>query len=191
LIDQIAEIKRHTDENMQHVSLLIGEVGIPFDMQAKRAYRSGDFSMQIKALDATMVALEQNFVSFTLWNYNPDNSNAHGYQWNGEDLSLYSRDQMSGSGSIHDGGRALQAAIRPYPLKIAGEPVSMRFDIKRKNFEFTFRHIAGVNGPTEIFIPGYQYPRLRQKFQMEHTSWTGARCCATGTHWNESFTLFA
>jgi hypothetical protein len=185
LIGQIASIVRQTDEHMNHAPLLIGEVGIPFDMQAKRAYRTGDFSMQIKALDATMAALEQNFVSFTLWNYTADNSNARGDQWNNEDLSLFSRDQMSGSGSIHDGGRALQAAVRPYPLRIAGEPLSMRFDIQRTIFEFTFCHDGKINAPTEIFIPEFQYPQgydvvvsdgtyeldlVRQVLSYQHTS---------------------
>ena len=66
---------------------------------------------------------------------------------------------MTGSGSIHDGGRALQAALRPYPMKVAGVPVSMSFDIHKKAFEFSFRHAAEINAPTEIFIPDYQYPQ--------------------------------
>jgi hypothetical protein len=182
---QIAGIVRQTDEKMNRAPVLIGEVGIPFDMQDKKAYRSGNFSMQIEALDATMVALESNFVSFTLWNYTADNTNARGDQWNDEDLSLFSRDQMSGSGSIHDGGRALRAAVRPYPLKIAGNPISMRFDIRKSIFEFTFRHVNGVSFPTEIFIPTYQYPhgctvetsdgtyeldRVRQILSYQHTT---------------------
>jgi hypothetical protein len=156
-VDQIAGIVQRNNENMKNAPLLIGETGIPFDMQNKKAYRTGKFSMQIKALDATMVALEENLVSFTLWNYTADNSNMHGDLWNDEDFSLFSRDQMVGTGSIHDGGRALQAAVRPYALKVAGEPVSMHFDIHSKAFEFSFRHTDGVNAPTEIFIPTYQY----------------------------------
>ena len=39
-----------------------------------------------------MTALEENFASFTLWNYTADNTNTHGDQWNDEDLSLFSRD---------------------------------------------------------------------------------------------------
>jgi hypothetical protein len=143
---------------------LIGEVGIPFDMQNGKAFRNGDFSMQIRALDATMTALERNFASFTLWNYTADNSNARGDQWNDEDLSLFSRDQMTGSGSVHDGGRALKAAVRPYPRKISGESVSMSFDIRKAAFEFTFRHADGVDAPTEIFVPKVQYP---QGFSVE------------------------
>jgi hypothetical protein len=157
-IEQIARIVRKSDEDMNHAPTLIGEVGIPFDMQDKKAYRTGDFSMQIRALDATMTALEKNFVSFTLWNYTTDNSNARGDQWNDEDLSLFSRDQMTGSGSIHEGGRALQAAVRPYLRKVAGEPLTISFDIKTAIFEFSFRHADEVNVPTEIFIPKIQYP---------------------------------
>jgi hypothetical protein len=127
-------------------------------MHDRKAYRTGDFSMQVRALDATMTALEKNFVSFTWWNYTADNSNLRGDQWNDEDLSLFSRDQMTGSGSIHDGGRALKTAVRPYPRKVAGEPLVMSFDIKKVLFEFSFRHADGVNVPTEIFIPEIQYP---------------------------------
>ncbi len=156
--EQIARIIRQSDEQMNHAPTLIGEVGIPMDMQGKRAYRTGDFSMQIRALDATMTALEKNFASFTWWNYTADNTNARGDQWNDEDLSLFSPDQMTGSGSIYDGGRALQAALRPYPAKVAGEPLRMAFDLHTRNFEFSFRHQDGIAAPTEIFIPDYQYP---------------------------------
>jgi hypothetical protein len=155
---QIARVVRQSDEDMNHAPTLIGEVGIPFDMHNKKAYRTGDFSMQVRALDATMTALENNFVSFTLWNYTADNSNERGDLWNDEDLSLFSRDQMTGNGSIHDGGRALNAAVRPYPRKVAGEPLAMSFDIKKAFFEFSFRHTDEVNAPTEFFIPELQYP---------------------------------
>ena len=156
--DQIAALVRQSVEQM-NAPTLIGEVGIPFDMQNKKAFRNGDFSMQIRALDATMTALERNFVSFTLWNYTADNSNARGDHWNDEDFSLFSRDQ-----AVNDGGRALKAAVRPYARKIAGEPLSMSFDIRTSKFEFTFRHADGVDAPTEIFIPEIQYP---QGFSVE------------------------
>lgn len=106
-----------------------------------------------------MIALEENFVSFTLWNYTSDNINARGEHWNDEDLSLFSRDQMTGSGSIHDGGRALPAAVRPYPQKVAGEPLRMTFDLRTGAFEFTFRSTPGLDAPGELFIPELQYPR--------------------------------
>ncbi|MEN6410560.1 MAG: cellulase family glycosylhydrolase [Anaerolineaceae bacterium] len=158
-VNQIGEIVRQSERQMNGAPTLIGEVGIPFDLQGKKAYTTGDFSMQVRALDATMTALEKNFVSFTLWNYTPDNTNARGDLWNDEDLSLFSRDQMTGSGTLDDGGRALKAALRPYPHRVAGEPLSISFDILTAVFEFTFRHDETVAAPTEIYVPRYQYPR--------------------------------
>jgi hypothetical protein len=157
-VDQIAQVIKTSEQQMNNIPTLIGEVGIPFDMKDKRAYRTGDFSLQVKALNATMQALEANVVSSTLWNYTADNTNARGDQWNDEDLSIFSHDQQTGSGDVHDGGRALEAAVRPYARKVAGEPLRMSFDIKRKLFEFEFRHDATIKAPTEIFVPNYQYP---------------------------------
>jgi hypothetical protein len=143
---------------MGGVPTLNGEVGIPFDMKDKRAYRTGDFSLEVRALDASMQALEANLLSFTLWNYTADNTNARGDQWNDEDLSIFSRDQQTDPADINSGGRALEAAVRPYARKVAGEPLRMAFDIERRTFDFEFRHDPAVNAPTEIFVPGYQYP---------------------------------
>jgi hypothetical protein len=156
--NQIAQVVRVSEEHMSDAPTIIGEVGIPFDMKNKRAFRTGDFSLQVKALDATMRALEANLVSFTLWNYTADNNNERGDQWNDEDLSIFSRDQQTGSGDIHDGGRALRAAVRPYARKVAGKPLRMSFDIKRRVFAFEFQHDASVTASTELYIPHYQYP---------------------------------
>jgi hypothetical protein len=158
-VEQIARVVHQADQWKQEAPTLIGEVGIPFDMGNKKAYRTGDFSQQIMALDATMATLEANCASFTLWNYTSDNTNARGDGWNDEDLSLFSPDQVGDDASIYAGGRALQAALRPYARKVAGEPLSMSFNCRKKSFEFTFRHAAGVEAPTEIFIPAYHYPQ--------------------------------
>lgn len=155
--EQLAHIKKWA-EQMGGVPTLIGEIGIPFDMQGKRAYRTGDFSRQIEAMDANMWALEANLLSFTLWNYTADNTNERGDRWNDEDLSIFSRDQQTNPQDINSGGRALRAVVRPYARKIAGDPLRMSFDIRKRIFEFEFRHDPGVNAPTELFVPNYQYP---------------------------------
>jgi hypothetical protein len=49
------------------VPTLIGEFGIAFDMNDKKAYRTGDFSAQIKAMDRSFRAMEDNLLSCTLW----------------------------------------------------------------------------------------------------------------------------
>lgn len=43
--------------------------------------------------------------------------------------------------------------VRPYPVRIAGEPVSFSFDQTTKVFTLRYRESAGVSGPTEIYIP--------------------------------------
>ncbi len=156
---QIAAILRASEERMGGVPTLVGEVGIPFDMQEKRAYRTGDFSAQVAALDATMAALEANLASFTLWNYTADNSNERGDQWNDEDLSIFSRDQQRGTGGVDDGGRALAAAVRPYARRVAGRPLRMSFDLGQRRFEFEFESDPAVTAPTELFVPHHQYPQ--------------------------------
>ena len=45
------------------------ETGIPYDLEDKKAYQTGDFSSQISALDAVHFALEGSMSGFTLWTY--------------------------------------------------------------------------------------------------------------------------
>ncbi|KAH9890487.1 glycoside hydrolase [Cubamyces lactineus] len=81
---------------------IIGEIGIPYDMDGKRAYGytdggkyKGDFSSQQKALDASLNAADgPNTLNYTMWNYCPDNSHMWGDGWNMEDLSLWSPDDL-------------------------------------------------------------------------------------------------
>ncbi len=159
---QLARVKRAAREHMNHVPTLIGEVGIPFDLRKRRAYRTGDFSAQVAAMDASLQALDANLLSYTLWNYTPDNTNARGDQWNDEDFSIFSRDQRRdpehGAQDLYDGGRALEAVVRPYARKIAGNPLHMAFEIESRRFEFDFEHDDAITAPTALFIPRYQYP---------------------------------
>ena len=157
-VEQLAHIKDWAMEQMGGVPTLIGEFGIPFDMQKKRAYRAGDFSRQAQAMDASFQAMEANLLNCTLWNYTADNENRWGDRWNDEDLSIFSRDQQTNPDDINSGGRALEAVVRPYARKIAGEPLRMVFDLETRSFEFEFRHDPDVNAPTEIFVPDCQYP---------------------------------
>jgi len=111
---QVGVLITQSEEVYGRVPIVIGEVGIPYNLNKKAAYKTGDFSKQVTAMDDSMQALEANLVNFTLWNYTADNSNARGDQWNDEDFSIFSRDQQKGTGDAYDGGRALEAVIRPY-----------------------------------------------------------------------------
>jgi hypothetical protein len=50
----------------------MSEIGIPYDMDNKQAYRDGRYTGQYSAMDANNYALEGAGLSFTLWNYCPD-----------------------------------------------------------------------------------------------------------------------
>ncbi len=156
--EQLAKPNTHAREKMGNVPTLIGEVGIAYDLDDKHAYRTGDFRAQIKAFDRILRALDENLHNYTLWNYTADNTNARGDMWNDEDLSIFSRDQQADPGTIHSGGRALEAVVRPYPLATAGELLKISFNRKKRVFEFRFRHDPAVREPTVIFVPNYQYP---------------------------------
>lgn len=72
---------------------LFSEIGIPYDMDEKYAYKTGDYSSQISAMDANHFALEgSGAAGYTLWVYVASNDHFWGDQWNGEDLSIFSLD---------------------------------------------------------------------------------------------------
>jgi hypothetical protein len=156
---QLAKFKEESAHSLRNAPVLIGEFGIPFDMEGKRAYRTGNFSTQIKAMDRSMRAMEANLLSFTIWNYTPDNTNARGDLWNDEDLSIFSLDQQNDPGDINSGGRALRAVLRPYPKATAGQPVSLSFDIRKRRMDYSFIPDPAISAPTEIYVPAYQYPQ--------------------------------
>jgi hypothetical protein len=155
---QLDALRREGCERLDEAPTLIGEFGIPFDLRGGRSYRDGDFRVQVKAMDRTLRALDDALLGGTLWNYTADNTNDEGDLWNDEDLSIFSRDQQGDAGDLHSGGRALEAVVRPYARAVAGDPLRMHFDRRRRTFEFAFRHDPGISAPTEIFVPAYQYP---------------------------------
>jgi hypothetical protein len=155
---QLDRFRCWAGERLDNPPVLLGEFGIAFDLRNKRAYETGDFRTQIRALDRTWRALDDTLLSGTIWNYTADNTNAHGDGWNDEDLSIFSRDQQRDLSNVHSGGRALEAVVRPYARAIAGALLRMHFDLRRRTFECVFRHDPRVSAPTEIFLPRFQYP---------------------------------
>ncbi|NJL12611.1 MAG: cellulase family glycosylhydrolase [Microscillaceae bacterium] len=156
--EQIGKIIKDTETSMGKVPVLIGEVGVPFDMHGKKAYRTGNFSRIEMALDASLQALEAHHLSYTLWNYTPDNSNEYGEGWNGEDLSIFSPDQQTDPSNLLSGARAWRAWLRPYPMCTAGTPLRLLFHYQKPWFEYEFEHQEGVNGPSLIFAPKAIFP---------------------------------
>jgi hypothetical protein len=155
----ILKKKEETINALGNKPTLIGEFGIPFDLNEKAAYKTGNFSDQEACLDRSFRAMESNLVSYAVWNYTSDNNNLHGDQWNDEDFSIFSKSQQKSARDINSGGRALKAAIRAYPYKVAGEPIEYFFDMKGKEFYLKFRADKSISAPTEIFVPTFHFSK--------------------------------
>ena len=143
--------------------VLIGECGVPFKMRGNRHFR--DLGPCTTALDNTMRAIEIGLVSCTVWNYTAENENSFGDNWNGEDLSIFSKDHHYDTNDLHSGGRSLAAAVRPFALATAGTPQQMDFDPYRKDKRFLFSFNTDDDDDESvqtnksiIFLPQYQYP---------------------------------
>ncbi|KAI9070316.1 glycoside hydrolase family 5 protein [Trametes sanguinea] len=129
--------------------VVIGECGIPMDMNKGEAFETDRWDWQTKMMDAMITGLERSLVGFTLWNYNPDNDDHRGDDWNGENFSWFSQkralptswlDYSQTSPTLDNGGRILRAVVRPYPAKTAGIP--LRFEYEINTGEFTFEWVV-------------------------------------------------
>ncbi|KAF8183088.1 glycoside hydrolase [Mycena galopus ATCC 62051] len=149
--------------------VLVGECGVPMDMNKGEAFRTDDFTWQARMMDAMITGLERSLVGFTLWNYNSYNSDSLGDAWNGENFSWFSRRRAlppsllyyeQDAISLDQGGRILGAVVRPYPAKTAGVPVRWEYEMTTGSFEFEWAtEKEGKEAPsltaaeTEIYVP--------------------------------------
>jgi len=145
---KLAAVKAWAGENMGGMPCLLGEFGLPFDLNSRKAYETGDYSAHEQALSLYYDAIDENLLSSTIWTYTPDNTNEDGDHWNGEDLSItYVK---PGSGAVP---RAARGWLRPYPMATAGIPLKFTWDWRNKYLYFRFRADPSLESPTEIFLP--------------------------------------
>ncbi|KAL9931302.1 hypothetical protein V8E36_009812 [Tilletia maclaganii] len=164
---QISNLISHAHLSLGRGPTLIGEIGIPFDINDTHAFRTGDYRVHSRLLDALLAGMEARFASFTLWNYCPINTIEDGDLWNGEDFSLMTvspgaaqdrrnveRLRVKRSGGkeeeeeeqqrrrLYELGRCLDAVIRPYGVKIAGVPIWTGWDRETGEFELVWANSA-------------------------------------------------
>ena len=145
---------------------LIGEFGVPFDLdhgEAYAAWQSGArdsaiWRKQAQALALMYDAMDTLLLHATLWNYSAGNRNdpAIGDSWNQEDLSIFSRDQQGPN--TQDGGRAVAGFCRPFARAVQGNIISMRYFHEDGRFELVLDADPDIAAPTEIFAPSVQFP---------------------------------
>ncbi|KAK5958049.1 hypothetical protein OHC33_001239 [Knufia fluminis] len=103
LRNQLTAIREEGEKYTGVHPTLFTEIGIPFDMDDKHAYKTGDYSSQISALDANYFAIEgSGAAGSTLWLYCGSNNHQWSDNWNGEDLSIFSVDDLVPPGPPRD-----------------------------------------------------------------------------------------
>jgi len=140
---KLEEAKAWARNHMEGMPCLLGEFGLPFDLNHKRAYRTGDYRQHEKALRLYYDTIDKNLLSSTIWNYSADNTNEEGDHWNGEDLSIVSGGEA----------RATGGWLRPYPMATAGIPLRFTWDREKAVCCYRFSSDPAVEAPTEIFLP--------------------------------------
>ncbi|MBO9709089.1 MAG: cellulase family glycosylhydrolase [Caulobacter sp.] len=171
---------------------LIGEFGIPYDLnegEAFEAWARGERGEQIWAAHAQALALMYDALdalrlSSTQWNYTASNRNdlRIGDGWNQEDLSIYSLDQVDGTGGADDGARALLGFCRPYAPLAQGVIGAMRFADGR--FELELEADPTISAPTEIYIPDAHFPNgVKVTLSQPGARWTRDREARKVTVW--------
>jgi hypothetical protein len=147
---------------------LIGEFGVPFDLNEGAAYRAwglgrrdaGVWEAQSTALSLMYDALDELRLHATLWNYTASNRNdlRIGDGWNQEDLSIFSRDQQDDPTRIDSGGRAIGGFCRPFVRCVQGTLISMKFEVEPGTFTVEFDADPAIEGATQIYIPAWHFP---------------------------------
>ncbi|PGH03281.1 hypothetical protein GX51_04151 [Blastomyces parvus] len=95
LRDQLSFLRKESLDYMGLHPMVFTELGIPYDMDDKHAYKTGDYSSQTSAMDANHFAIEGSGSNgFSLWCYTSENCHEWGDRWNGEDLSIFSTDDL-------------------------------------------------------------------------------------------------
>ncbi|KAK4686623.1 hypothetical protein P7C73_g3500, partial [Tremellales sp. Uapishka_1] len=121
----------------------------------ERAIWAGEGEEQLHRLQGTCEDGE-NALSYTIWAYEPYNTHSQGDGWNGEDLSLFSYDDVSGDDDLLVdgppdlqsllvlGSRAIESWCRPYPLETVGQVLYFAFDMASTAFELRI-NVSALN----------------------------------------------
>lgn len=167
----IRQMRPHTilseSINDGNCPVIVGEFGISMDMKKGKVYENWKkngykvFKKHDKILDLMYNALDELMINGTLWNYTCYNRNGFGDFWNLEDLSIFSKDQVSpfNRDNFSAGARGIGGFCRPYAIKISGIPQQMNFNRKKGIFYLKYKAINDIAEDTEIYVPKNQFTK--------------------------------
>ena len=134
-------------DRMGNIPSLLGEFGLAFDINSRRAFSTGDYSLHEEALSMYYDAVDKNLLHSTIWNYTADNTTKEGDGWNEEDLSIFSEGKERAAGGWK----------RPYPMATAGELLAFSWNRKEGTFRCRFRADASIAAPSIIYLPAERF----------------------------------
>ncbi|RBR20728.1 uncharacterized protein FIESC28_05245 [Fusarium coffeatum] len=189
---QLGNIVKYGIESLGKVPMVIGEIGVSYDINNAEAFRTGCYDKQRDLMNGLISAMEDNKLNYTLWNFNPANRVAYGDGWNKEDFSVINGDDIIDNGPIkpdyrneahendelYKGGRVLDVIIRPYAVKTAGLPKKSNWNHKTLRFQYSWTSTVTKESTdekahlTEIFIPAYHYDKHELRVQGTNVEWT-------------------
>lgn len=151
LRDQLKAIMQEGLDNIGLTPCVFTEIGIPYDMDNKRAYNDGDFISQIRAMDANHFALEGAQAGYSLWVYTPTNNHQWGDNWNGEDLSIFSLDDRDPNSQAEE---RVSGEVDPENLKLAMSKKSMSTDLTEPDEIQATRAAEAFVRPSTVYTNG-------------------------------------
>lgn len=171
--DQLGELANDVnggaeDENSHPVPTLVGETGIPFNLDGGKAYKDGDYTSHVAALDAIVSGCDNHLLNYTLWAYSSRNTQEWGDHWNGEDLSIYCAE--TGSFPRHkylSGFRAAAAWCRPCVQSLSPGTKLLKMDFDLKTSKFYVDIDAADAGDVVIYVPWLHYRRSDDEDELE------------------------
>ncbi len=123
-----------------NVPVLLGEFGVTPRAQGCDRYVRANYD-----------ALDEHRMHATLWECSTTEDD-----WNDEGMSVL------GPGGSE--GPTVAELVRPYPLAVAGQLTSFRFDAERNEGEL--RYVARAGGLTEIVLPERRFPSCQALFEQ-------------------------
>lgn len=168
--DQVKRLTGDAERYLGDFPTLLGETGIPMDLDGGKAYDEknlkdgyGDYESHIQALDALLSACDASMLNYTLWHYDPYNSHRYGDNWNREDLSVWSRDDIR-HGPFVWRENDLSSLLLPPPL-----PTALHANVSTTQSNFLTqgaRALAAFCRPYPLAIVGFP-TRLNFTFDVD------------------------